>query len=383
MTLIDLDNLVVPFGGDSRGYGTEGDVARVTETADGVDLNNLWADLAQALTVWNAERSAITSLLSYRTTLAAEAVPQSNSGGGFEEASEFGEPEGIGPQEFALLGSTFKDYDTAIRYTWKFLRDATAEQVRSELNGVMEMDNRLVNGRILNRLFNPEVELNNFNHNCYGLWTGTDNMIPPDHLGKEFLSTHTHYLVSGAVQIDSDDLEVGIRHIQEHGYGTSAGTQLLALVNPVEAENIASFKAGVESRTGGPKAKRDFIPSAGAPAYLTAAEIVGKVAPADYSGLTIDGSYGPLWISSSEYIPVGYVAFIATAGPNHPRNVISLREHVVPTYQGLRMLPGVGPYPLQDSFWSRSFGVGVRHRGAALVMQVKASGNYEAPLISS
>ena len=39
----------------------------------------------------------------------------------------------------------------------------------------------------------------------------------------------------------------------------------------------------------------------------------------------------------------------------------------------------MGKYPLVDSFYQRTFGVGTRHRGAACVVQVKASGSYTAP----
>lgn len=269
----------------------------------------------------------------------------------------------------------------AIRSTWKFLRDATAEQVQATINFALETNNKLVNGKILTRLFDPTEHENSFGNRVFGLWTGADSMVPPSHLGKEFLASHNHYLISGAAQVDSADLEDGIKHVTEHGYGVSVGSQLICLCNPLEAEFIASFRAGVESRTGGPEARYDFIPSAGAPAYLTSNEIVGQIALADLNGLKVSGSYGPLWIIPSYYIPAGYLAIVATAGPNHPKNVISFREHVTPAYQGLRIIPGVGPYPLQDSFLSRSFGLGVRHRGAALVYQIKASGSYEAPEI--
>lgn len=52
-----------------------------------------------------------------------------------------------------------------------------------------------------------------------------------------------------------------------------------------------------------------------------------------------------------------------------------------PSYQGLRHIPGRGPYPVVDSMFARGFGVGVRHRGAAAVCQIKASGSYAAPQI--
>jgi hypothetical protein len=63
--------------------------------------------------------------------------------------------------------------------------------------------------------------------------------------------------------------------------------------------------------------------------------------------------------------------------------VIGVRQHRNTLYQGLRIIPGYRPaYPLQDSFFQRSFGVGVRHRGSAAVMQIKASGTYDPPEVA-
>ena len=57
---------------------------------------------------------------------------------------------------------------------------------------------------------------------------------------------------------------------------------------------------------------------------------------------------------------------------------IGIRSHTNPSYRGLRIIEGFRPnYPLQDSFFQRSFGVGVRHRGAACVTQIKSSGSYD------
>ncbi len=55
-------------GGDSgQGYATEGDVL-VNQTADGVDLNAIWAQAASAMSLYNRERSALAALISYPTT---------------------------------------------------------------------------------------------------------------------------------------------------------------------------------------------------------------------------------------------------------------------------------------------------------------------------
>ena len=45
------------------------------------------------------------------------------------------------------------------------------------------------------------------------------------------------------------------------------------------------------------------------------------------------------------------------------------------------VIPGVGPYPIQEHFCVRSFGTGVRHRGAAVAIQITNNANYTAPVI--
>ncbi|QLL06667.1 hypothetical protein [Mycobacterium vicinigordonae] len=248
-------------------------------------------------------------------------------------------------------------------------------------NYALAADNKLTNGLIMNRLFDPTPDVNEFNHTCYPLWSA-DGMVPPPYLGKTFSGNHTHYVVNGSDVIDSGDLDDSIKTITEHGYGVAANSQLIAFMNEQEADEVSKFKAGVQNNND-IIATHDFIPSQGAPPYYTPNEIVGKVAPAQYNGLKIDGSYGPLWIVRTQYIPAGYFATIATEGPNSLNNVVSVRQHPKPQYQGLRTIPGPNPaYPIQESFWSRAIGVGTRHRGAAAVVQIKASGSYEAPQIA-
>ena len=75
----------------------------------------------------------------------------------------------------------------------------------------------------------------------------------------------------------------------------------------------------------------------------------------------------------------GYAALVATGGPNNDSNPVGFREHINPAYQGLRHIPGQGPYPLMDSFFARGFGVGTRHRGAAVVCQITENASYTAP----
>ncbi|WP_454297010.1 hypothetical protein [Rhodococcus ruber] len=88
--------------------------------------------------------------------------------------------------------------------------------------------------------------------------------------------------------------------------------------------------------------------------------IVGEVAPGQYGGLPVVGSYGPAWVIESEHIPAGYFTVVATSGADSSSNVIGVHQHKVPAYQGLRIIPGnQSRYPLIDSYASRSFAVGV------------------------
>lgn len=365
------------WGGDS-GYSTEGDVL-VNRTADGVDLNSIWATAANAMSLYNRERSALAALISYPTTNVGDAIPQQVASDHFEVASEFGEPEGIRSNPNALiLGYDFQDYDLASRFTWKFLRSATAQQVQDALNRALEADNRLVTGTLLRRLFNPAEGTNEHMHRVFGLWNGTDGMTPPPHAGLDFPSTTSHYLASGNAAVDPGDLLDAIDQVRSKGFGINVGTRLIVLCHPAEAEEISTFRAGQEAN--GVISKHDFIPSASAPAYLTAENVVGQVAPGEFGGLEVLGSYGPAWILPSYFVPQGYLAVVATGGPNSSLNPVAFRQHENPAYQGLRMIPGRDQrYPLQDSFFQRSFGCGVRYRSAACVVQVTPGSVYAAP----
>ncbi|GGF13070.1 hypothetical protein [Williamsia phyllosphaerae] len=362
----------------ARGYSTEGDVL-VSQTADQIDLNTIWAEAQTVMGAWNRERTALASLISYSTTNVGDALPQTIGGDHFEVASEFGEPTGLRAEPDALiLGYDFQDYDLASRMTWKFLRSASAEQVRSVINRALESDVRLTTGTLLRRLFNPVEGANEHMHRVFGLWNGADGMTPPSHAGQTFPAQTSHYLVSGNTALDPGDLVDGMNQVRSKGFGTTPGSRLLVLCHPNEADVISSFQAG--KVTNGVESKHDFVPSASAPAYLTPENIVGQIAPAEFGGLEVSGSYGPAWIVPSYYLPQGYIAVVATGGPNSSSNPVAFRQHPSVAYQGLRTIAGRDQrYPLQDSFFQRSFGCGVRYRGAACIVQVKASGAYTAP----
>ena len=382
------------FGAESRvrrGISSQADVL-VNQTADGIDLNAIWDEWAEVLALWNDERTSIASLLSYHTTLRGEAVPQTLSQMQFEEASEFGVPmSGRAAATPLELGYGFNDYDLRMSTTWKFLRDADSRQLSANMAEALEADNRLVTGSVLNRLFDPAPGMNDDGRTIYGLYNGTDGIAPPPYMGVEFPETTTHYFTTETPVLDSKDVEDAIRAITAKGYGNSPGAQLVILCHEHEAETISTWRRGEPSREAtadelsdnpnavGPVARYDFVLSKSAPAYLTEETIVGQQAPGSFNGLPVFGSYGEAFVIKSNFIPVGYVGVVATGGPNSEANPIAIRQHPNSGYQGLRVIGGKGPYPLQDSFLQRSFGVGTRRRGAAAAIQVTTASTYVAP----
>lgn len=364
--------------GAERGFNVAADI--LTNTIDGVDLNQLWSDYAAALSLWNSQRDPFMSILSFDTTDAAQALPLDGGTVDFELASEFGTPKAGRPEpKNYVVGFPLEWYDLGARFTAKFLRDAPRSQVDAVQNAAFEADNRLQFKLALTALVTPRAsgsrELNEIDAPIHSLYAGSSDDAPPSFAGRTFSASHNHYLVSGAADIDGQDLEDVIAHIAEHGHGINPGERIVLLVHPNEAKKIRGFRAGVAS------SPYDFIPSSTAPAFITTENIIGALPPSDFSGLEVIGSFGKALIVESYYAFAGYVVGVAVAGSNSPRNVLARRSHPRRELKGVQIVPGASRYPLVGAYYSLGVGFGVRNRGAAAVMQIKASGSYVAPSI--
>lgn len=368
--------------GADRGFNVGSDI--LTHTSDGVPLATIYDEFAAALSIWNEARDAIAALFTAKTTDAFRMLPKDpDSVPDFEDSSEFGVPQAIrGDIEYLRMGFPLVWKDIATRFTEKFLRDAPADEIRHQFNTVLSMDRRLVFLTTMRALTNKRMagsrDANENGTEVFDLWDGSAGEVPPTHLGKTFSSSHSHYLVSGAATLDSKDIEDLIDTIQEHGYGLpSNGERIILLAHPNTADAIVTWRAGVANANGA-TAKYDFIPSASAPAFLTSETVVGEKPPSEYNGIDITGSYGDAWVHKDYQIPAGYVIAVSTAGNNAFRNPLAFREHVRPEWRGL-IQKTVDNHPLRNSYFQRGLGVGVRHRSAAAVLQIKASGNYDNP----
>lgn len=362
----------------ARGILTRGD--HLTTTIDGVDLNSLYSDMVAANAEVNRRRTALSQIASFNTTEAARPVLQTIVNDEFEVASEFGVPKSLRADLSPLIiGTPLSWYDSSTRYTDGWLRDATSEEVVAQHNAQLAANDLNIFKNTQRALLTQTVlgsrPVNEVGATIYGLWDGSTDSAPPPFAGQAFAAGHNHYLTSQSAQIDGQDLADLTRHITHHGYGLGSTERVVILVHPDQGEAIRGLRIGASSPF-------DFIPSEGGAPYLTTENLVGARPGSDFNGLTVIGQYGHALIVEDYYVPAGYVIAIATSGPNSERNPLSFRQHARPGYQGLRLNPGTNArYPLIDATYSNGFGVAVRHRGAAAVMQITASATYTSPSI--
>lgn len=368
-----------PFGAN-RGVNTEGDV--ITQTVDGRDLNAIWAEFQQTVALRNSTRQGLIDFLTYSVTNPVEDVYQFGGGDDFEVASEFGVPKSIRQSgTYFSMGFAFEWYDLATRFTWKFLAEATAQQVEAQNQAALEADNRLVFGEVMRTLFrstNRTATIKGNAYNVYALYNG-DGTVPPDYKSNSFDGTHTHYLASGAGVVDPGDLEEMEDHLTHHGYSSENGADLVVMVNKAQGDVIRNFRSIANGGAG----RYDFIPAQNTPSFLLPTNLQvaqGQQAPANtLRGMKVIGSYGQLTVVEENYIPAGYMVAFATGGSESLANPIGIREHANPGLRGFRLVKGRVPdYPLQEAYYQRGFGTGIRQRGGAVITKIGA-GPYTPP----
>lgn len=358
----------------AKGYNAQADV--LTMAADGRDLNDIWNEFQATVAIQNADRQRIIDLLTFPVTSNIEDVPQFGTED-FEEASEYGVPVGIRPTSTVLsLGYTFKWYDIANRFTWQFLSDATSQRIEAVHQQVLDADNRLVFKEVMRTLFrntNRTATIKGQNYNVYTFWNA-DGTVPPAYKTNVFDGTHTHFRASGGATVVSADLDEIVDDFKSHGYSAENGSTLFMLANVVETNTIRGFRVSTGSRY-------DFIPAQGQPGLFlpSTQELFGSQPSANFRGLNVIGSYGPLLIIEEDYCPVGYLVALVSGGDANIQNPIGIREHANTGLRGLRLVKGRdNDYPLIDSYYVRGFGTGVRQRGAGMVMKITA-GAYSIP----
>lgn len=370
-------NLSISGRDGEHGYHDTRDVL-VTQSSDGVDYNEMWREFQETIALQNSERQAIINFLTFPVTNNIETVAQLSSAK-FEKASEYGEPRGIRqkPTSFSV-GYDFNWYDLGARFTWQFLADADSGQVTAIQAAALDAHNRLVFEVVLSALYsnvNRTAVIDDLEVPVKALYNA-DGTVPPTYKTNTFDGTHNHYLVSGAATIDSGDLDALFEHLRHHGYSSENGVQQIVAVNSREGKEIRKFRVADGDTY-------DFIPAQGQPQdriLEPGQQVSGGRIGATYQGLRAIGTYGEMIIVEDDLFPVGYVLVVGSGGSMNLNNPVGIREHKNASLRGLRLVKGRdADYPLIDSFYNCGLGSGIRQRGGAAVMQIKASGSYAPP----
>lgn len=388
MELVDLRSLgIIPgIGGGARGYNAAGDI--ITETADGVPINDLWNAYQEFLAEFNQRRDPLLNFLTWRTTRAREDLIGAGAQADFEESSEYGEPVGIRPEPppTSALGYTFKWYDLAARFTWQYLADAEAQQVDAIGNMAAEASNRLLFNMVMKTLFNTSRRTNKEGLTVYPFYAGASGDLPPAYGTTTFADSHQHFVTSGAATVTATAVESLQTLVTEHGYKRVNGYSLVLMINEAQENTVRGFRTLANAPSGytaGLIGNYDFVPAQGTSPLVLPIDLNmtgGTRPPATVNGMETVGAYGDMTVVKNEFIPAGYMVLFATGGPENVQNPIAIREHPKAALRGLRLVKGKTPdYPLIDSFYNHGFGTGVRYRGAGAVMQITAAGSYSVP----
>lgn len=359
--------------GFARGYNERADL--ITQTLDGADLNAMWDEFQKSLQLLQRYQNQVIALLTYEHDRAVERVmlPPADE---FEEATQYGQPKGIRPPTHTPVGFDYRDYDVAIRYTFDYLANATANDLRGLNNAALEADIRLQFSKILRQVFRNTTRNFTLHTDLVDAVTvfpfyNNDGTVPPKWKTYTHLSTHNHYLTSGAAAIVSGDLDDMEDHLYHHGYGVQGGSRLILLVNRAEGKVIRKFTAPTDSY--------DFIPSPNVGGGVIQAQgtIIGRP-QGELPGQI--GTYGPWHVLEEDMLPAKYVFGFATGGERSLSNPIGVRIHENAGLRGLKLVKGPdNDYPLTDSYYRHGFGTGVRHRGGGVVMEITADATYDIP----
>lgn len=334
-------------------------------TADGQPLSEIWQELLTRTAVWNRYAESITGLLSYpvyraQDRLAVWELPE------FEQGTEYDTPNKV-QVGYVYRGFPLRPYDLGFGFTRMFLDDARGDEIlavqgevenaywnlqrKTVLRAVFNDTNATTEGVSIKRLFNNDGE------------------VPPRYRSFTHDGTHTHYLASGGASVTTGNLDTLETHLLHHGHGEN-GENLVLHTNRAELPTIRGFA--------------DFVPaSSSSRPTIVDGVVVGQTASAPATaGIQVDGYYGRFAVVENNDIPAGYLLAQATGGTFASQNPVGIRFHENPSARGLRLNAGsFGDQPIVGSVYDTYVGAGVRHRSAAVVMQITAGG-YTVPTIT-
>lgn len=218
-----------------------------------------------------------------------------------------------------------KDFDDAVAWTKRYLRDAHEEQLDADLDVIVQSWENRIEYDLLYRAFdNTETLVGSAGYSVPWVNSNSGNVdfVPPNYGGNSFTGTHTHFLFqnTGAVAAATarTAVETAVAHLVEHGI--TGRMQLL-----VSGADRAYYAA----MTGFVKMVPDTIQvisgNSSAPIYVTAGELKGM--PGELMGY-YQSDVGPIVeVYWSFRIPTKYYFLTQSGGVNSPNNPLYLRVH--------------------------------------------------------
>ena len=339
------------------------------QTIDGQSFESIWTDLNRRLALFNANANNMVALLTFPVDRAQDrvAVPWTPE---FEEATEFGRPAKV---RFSTIfrGFPLAHFDLGYGFTQEYIDIARAGEIRAIQVQAESAYWGLQMRTAMDALFDDAPPASLEGVSVKALYNA-DGEVPPNYRRYTFDGNHTHYLTSNGASFDSTDLDAIEEHLVHHGYGDSsfggAGGTIFLHVNRA---NLGTVRALTR-----------FVPATTATVPVI---VDGQVVGAQRSGtmgMNPEGYHGLMAVLENNEVPSGYLMATVSGGAFSDQNVVGMRRHDNPSARGLRLIEGNNRrYPLIDSVYDCYLGAGVRHRGAAVVMQIVTGTSYTPPTI--
>jgi len=307
-------------------------------TLDDVDTRMLYKEFIQGVELYNEVTWGIVAKFVRRTTKESMKVWERNME--FEESAEgyLETWQKIRSREVAI---GLRDFGLGFGFTKQAIQDSTADELRETQAEALRADQRLMAKRFFYKVMCPDSDK--------GFWDGNMTVAPPSHKGNSFLTSHTHYLASGASTPKLADINLIKRHVREHGY--MGGLFMFLNSGLVEdLENLAGWTAA-----------------------MTPVSIIETIAVQGFRAVKVFQEF--TWVID-DWVPDGYL--VALEGQVLP---VAMREPLQAAARGLKLYEG--PYsdmPLREAYYEHRFDMEVVHRGGGAVMQI-TSGSYTKPTI--
>lgn len=174
--------LVGADGGESpAGVLQRTDAVRVVSgtnvTKDGQSLDEIWRDLQRWLTAFNGQAEALVAMLSFVVDHERERTAQYTNPG-FQDASEFGEPNEISLQ-YVFRGFPLRHKDLKIGFTQEFLDDALGREVAAVRTTAEAAWRQIQKNHVLEALFGSANYTTRQGIDVVRLWNADGEVPPP------------------------------------------------------------------------------------------------------------------------------------------------------------------------------------------------------------